>query len=173
MSDPVASESTAVTSEPASQKKPRSRVERTIVWGLIAALLVVVGLEAQAWWGFRQAYGELGAKLRQADESEFVVTQADVRAAVDGLKPVGHKAIYGIMRTADREDIYTWNGLFRSRTMYVYSGSGEDPVVLFITTEREPEPPPFDWSLLGMASPNRGQRPGGASVVPAVAPVGD
>ena len=150
------------TPEPAVAPKRRSRVERTIVWGLIAGLLFVVAAEGRSWLGFMLAYRPIVAQLHERDSSGGSLKEADVQRMVGNRKPA-RESIHGILRHADREDAYVWPGLIKDRTMYVYYGVGKDPDVLFVTTVKEPPPAEFNWEAFGYV---RTPQPARAEVQP-------
>ena len=135
--------------EQATAPKRRSPVERLLVWAVIAGLLVVVAIEGYSHWKFSRAYQPLVSKLRAAEQAGATVKEEEVRGFVGGIEPSSRETIYGIMRTANREDAYVYRGLLKNRTMYVYYGVGRDPDVLFVTNVKEPKPAEFDWEAFG------------------------
>jgi hypothetical protein len=143
--------------EPVVAPKRRSRIERMVVWGLIAALLFVVAVEGRSWWGFMSAYRPIVAQLHERDKVGGSLKEADVQDAVGGMAPT-REPIYGILRHADREDTYVWRGLLKDRTMYVYYGVGDDPDVLFVTTVKEPPPEEFNWEAFGYVRSPQGAK---------------
>ena len=98
--------------------------------------------------------------VRQTDKSEQHVSEADVLALVGDKRPVHTEQHPDTGRFASqRLDIYEWNGLIKSRRLYIYYGHGHDhkqpdrdPLVVFVgTAPAEPQMPlkaPFTPSNL-------------------------
>lgn len=137
----------SVTPESPAPKK-RSPIERAVVWGGIAILLVVAGMQFLAWNGFRRTLKPLQAAMQKADESEETVTEAHVKEMLRGnptRQESGPRSDSVKIGNADEDadtgdstaapdaselaasgasriDTYTWKGLFRSYVLRVYYG---------------------------------------------------
>jgi hypothetical protein len=110
----------------APTKPARSPVERAIVWGVIVVGLVVVAMEASAYFAAENARKALHAKIDAVESgtSTIGVTQEDVEKVVAGRKPVSSEKLTSgeTAMMAARLDIYEFKGLVRSRKLYVYYG---------------------------------------------------
>lgn len=121
--------------EPAD-KPSRNPVERVIVWGLIGALLVAVGIEARAQQGYAMSLDAVQAAF--ADTEEVQIDLADARKLMT-LSPaeVKDSDVSGLM------DYYrfSWFSLFKSGkyeiTLRVSKDSSE---VISFATSAAPEP---------------------------------
>ncbi|MBX3439498.1 MAG: hypothetical protein KF861_18565 [Planctomycetaceae bacterium] len=124
-----------------SGKKVRSKTERNIVWGAIAVLLVVMGLELRAHLGFTKAYNTLSAAM-EADgeeaEEQHILTEGDVVSQMNGVAPVQSERLNYLDALASRVDTYQWRGPLRTRSLHVYYGAGEEnPDVVSISLEKD------------------------------------
>lgn len=124
----------AVVNEP-SDKPPRNPVERVIVWGLIGALLVAVGIEARAQRGYAMSLDAVQAAF--ADNEEVQIELADARKLMT-LSPAE-------VQDADSSGImdyyrFSWFSLFKSGeyeiTLRVSKDSSE---VISFATPAAPE----------------------------------
>jgi hypothetical protein len=132
--------------------KPRNPVERVIVWGFIAAMLVLVAVEGNSWWQHKQAFAALSAKTKAVDEQPNApaVTEADIKAYFQGKQPREVPLQAGNNFTgASRIHAYSWFTIspVNKREIYVYYGSAskEDkngPEVLAIQVKDEAPPAP-------------------------------
>lgn len=122
-------------------KKPRSPVERIIVWGAIIVLLGVVAVEARARKGYEWTLNALQKQLAK-DEG------ADAEPLL--VKDIDKYVVGWPRRTESEEGSYhkitlTWGGLFRSHGIdltYDSRDNGEGLAVLGLTTHGAEEPPP-------------------------------
>jgi hypothetical protein len=105
----------------------RNPVEKVIVRGLIAILLVLVGVEFAFSRSHASAIQALQTKIAQVekDPNASPVREADVKAAVGDKKPISSEELKGrVANGARRLDIYEWFTLnpFNQRRLYVYYG---------------------------------------------------
>ena len=122
-------------------KKPRSRVERIVVWSLISILAIVAGLEY--WFGsaFTSDYNGILAAIEESNEGDTNVTEAEVKQVLtkyssyesqSNLKPNN--------LAASRVDTYTYRGFLKGPgVLYVYYGvpePGDTTEVIKATTEQ-------------------------------------
>jgi len=148
---------------PAAKRTVRSPVERRIVRGVIAVLVVIMLVELYAYYSFRSDYTAI-AEARDAD----TVTESDVRRLITRYSSVeSDPNLTANELVATREDIYRYWGLLKRRTLYVYYGvvvAGEkeaevldvrpDRVEIAEVGNRRPiAPRPFDWSAMNDAPP--------------------
>jgi hypothetical protein len=158
--------------------KPRNPVERVIVWGFIAAMLVLVAVEANSWWQHKQAFAALVAKTKAVDEAADApaVTEAVIKDYFQGKQP-SHSAPPergNNFNGASRIDIYSWFTIspVNKREIYVYYGSatkddtnGPDVLAVQIKNEAPPAPsaPP---QVASGEQPSAGPPPGGGMMMP-------
>jgi hypothetical protein len=129
----AADPATAKSTPPATKPKPRrSPVERVIVWGGIAALLVVLGIEGHA----RMAYGASLASLqKKLNESE---TGEDLKIAN------AHTSVRGVFRRTESSNkqskrvVYSWFSLFKQYVIQL-NASKDDVVLGLETPDAAPE----------------------------------
>lgn len=129
-------------SKPASPtttpKKPRSPVERAIVWGGILLLLVLCAVEYTSKQAHSNAVESLLKRIKDAEESGADVKSSDVKIAVGNKVPrVEDVAGQFLANGGKRLEIYSWFSVspLKKREMYVYYGAGDDPDVLSVSTE--------------------------------------
>jgi hypothetical protein len=117
--------------------KPRSPRERAIVWSTIGILLVVLGIEACAWFAFQSAHGKILDALRKAEEQDdYRVTKSIVSRIFQGKEPTSSETIRAAVGQG-RLDVYVWKGLLRNRTLnlhYSIQGTTEEPEVMEVST---------------------------------------
>src|SRR5262245_1643908 len=104
--------SSSPSSAPAA-KKPRSTAERMIVWGVIVALLALVGIEYTSKAGFDQVRADLEEKMQAVDKDpsgKTTVTDKDVQAILGGKAPVDKQDLKEkrIANTARKVEVYKW-----------------------------------------------------------------
>lgn len=146
MSDNAASQPSAATGA-APQRSP---VEKAIVRGLILVMLIVVGLQGFAWWGFSRTTSPVLAALKAADDGDDELNESEVKPMIKGSPAYARwskkdgvwtqqegatlteeqAALPSVHDTASRLDSYTWKGLLKSYTIRLYYGVGDDPVVI-------------------------------------------
>src|SRR5262245_58675093 len=121
--------SSAATPHPASSSpppaaKPRSPLERAIVWGVIAIGVVLIGVEGLPKWQHYNAATTLTNQMRASDEGDTVITKADVTKALGGRLParVEDQTDKGLMNAAKTLEVYTWFTFSPTykRELYVY-----------------------------------------------------
>ena len=119
----------------APPKKPRSPVERTLVWGGIAALLAVVLLEARAQQGYARTLEALSTRM-----------EGDVELTLDQAKPLlaFSPALSAPTPSADGNEIKcSWFSLFKKGQYEItlIVNKDADPLLLSFTTPAPPEEP--------------------------------
>lgn len=145
MADNVPNQSSASSGAP-----QRSPVEKFLVRGVILVMLVVVGRQGMAWWGFSQTTSPLLAAVKAADDGNDELTAKEVEPMIKG-SPIYAKwtkkdgkwtqqegatineeeaMLPSVHDTASRLDSYTWKGWLKSYTIRLYYGVGDDPVVI-------------------------------------------
>lgn len=142
----MSAESPSSPSLPAP-RKPRSTVERSLVWGGILLLLIVVVLEYTAKSAQSTAVETLLEQIRQAETTPFdipaeEIKAAHVKAAVGNMTPrVEHVGAKLLVNGGRRLEVYRWFSInpLKAREMYVYYGHGDDPYVISVSTEEETE----------------------------------
>jgi hypothetical protein len=149
--------------------KPRNPVERVIVWGFIAVMLVVVAVEGNSWWQHKQALADLIAKTSAVDKAPDAqaITEADIKAYFQGKQP-SHSSppeAGNNFTGASRIDVYSWFTIspVNKREIYVYYGRATKddkggPEVLAIQVKDEAPPPQV---ASGEAPPAQGGPPQG------------
>lgn len=161
--------------------KPRSPVERAIVWGIILVLVALVGVEASSRFSFERIDKALNDKLQATQESDAGMTKKDVDALMEGKVPVTEE-LKGkdVAIAAHHVDKYTWFSLnpFVKRELFVYYGhklkEGDESDVLLVDTKpaktlSEAFPPPTPEQLEEMkknAGPPPGMAPGAMQGMP-------
>ncbi len=105
----------------------RNPVEKLIVRGMIAILLVLVGVEYAFSRSHSSAVGTLQKKIKAVEDDPKTppVREADVKAAVGDRKPISSEELKGrVSNGAHRLDIYEWFTLnpFNQRRLFVYYG---------------------------------------------------
>jgi hypothetical protein len=133
------------TQNPAAEakqiKRPRSPIERGIVWGVIAVLLVAVAVELWDRRGFQADYHALTEALQAAESThDKSVTESDVKSLVrHHAEHTSEKGLSPNALSATRLDTYTYRGLVRRHVLYVYYGhhkADEEPDVISVGTEK-------------------------------------
>ena len=119
----------------APPKKPRSPVERTLVWGGIAALLAVVLLEARAQQGYARTLEALSTRM-----------EGDVELTLDQAMPLlaFSPALSAPTPSADGNEIKcSWFSLFKKGQYEItlIVNKDADPLLLSFTTPVPPEEP--------------------------------
>lgn len=122
-------------------KKPRSAVERVVVWGLITVLAVITGIEYWSRSAFTSDYNAIVSAIEKSDESNAAVTEADVKQLLTRF--ISHDSEANLAPNdlaANRVDTYTYPGFLKgSPVLYVYYGvpqEGETTEVIKATTEQ-------------------------------------
>jgi hypothetical protein len=162
------SDSNAAQSEPASPgagKKPRSPVERVIVWGGIIVLLLLVAVQAHARKGYEWTLEALQPLVDDDFEGAVPLAIADVEQHVVGF-PSQSENVVSPTRT---ERVYRWRGLRGSYGITLaYNPAADTSVVTSLVTDGAPEPeaPVYDDSADGEASDLMAGMPGGGGSGP-------
>lgn len=107
-------------------RKPRSPVERVIVWGAITGLLIVAGLQWRAHDGFSKTRNAIKAAM-DAVESSPGVEQRSV--SVNDVPAMIHGNPHYISERRDipfdpikKVDTYTWRGVLKPYKVQLYFG---------------------------------------------------
>lgn len=162
--------------------KPRSPVERAIVWGIILVLVALVGVEASSRFSFERVDKTLNEKLQALQESDQGLTKKDVDVVMEGKVPVTEE-LKGkdVAIAAHHVDKYAWFSLnpFVKRELYVYYGhklsEKDEPEVLLVDSkpaktlsEAYPSPTPEQLEEMKKNAPQSptGMGAGGAGMMP-------
>lgn len=119
-------------------KPKRSTVERVIVQGGIAVLLVIVAIEGSAYLRHHRAHTKLMAEFEKAEETDHRITAAVVRSIVGDRAPDMSKNVRAPVGE-ERYDVYYYDGLIKRRELCIRygvagSGAGSEPEVVEVTT---------------------------------------
>jgi len=122
--------------------KRRSPVERVVVWGMIAALMVVLGIEGYAKMAYGSSLSSLQKKLNESEASgDLTIAKA-------------HDSIRGAYRRAESQDkrgkqvTYRWFSLFKHYAIKL-NATKEDVVLSLETPDAAPEATPAAAPQLG------------------------
>jgi hypothetical protein len=101
-------------------------VERVIVWGVIAGLMVVLGLQWRAHDGFSKTRDAIQTAIKVAEESPGVeqrsVSINDVPAMIHGNPHRATEPIDIPFHPEMKVDTYTWRGVLKPYTLRLYFG---------------------------------------------------
>lgn len=114
-------------------KPARSKLERALVWGLIAIGTLVVLVEGGAYLMFQRAYGGLQAELQKAETSDYQVTRAKVNEILGSRTPDETREVGGVGDSTEVYDVYHFNGLLKDRPLCVHygvAGKTDEPEVI-------------------------------------------
>src|SRR5579872_1792600 len=150
----VMSETNVAPQATSSPRKKRHPLEFVLVWGLIAVLVGLAGIEFRSYYGHRRAIDELGKKLADVEEpsGQTHVYRADVESVVPGMKPARIEK-FGldtrlVASGATRLEVYSWFTInpLNPREMFVYYGiddpdSKDGPEVLSVRTDEDEDMP--------------------------------
>jgi hypothetical protein len=117
--DDAAAQTTAA--DTGQQKKPRSAVERAIVWGGIGILLIVAGIQGMAAYGFSMSSGPILAAVEKANESSDELSLNEAEQMMAGIwrkTPIQQNG-------SDRFIVYSWSGVYQSYTITLTVGADE------------------------------------------------
>lgn len=111
---------------PTPSRKPRSPVERVIVWGVIAGLSVVMGLQWRAHNGFSKTRNAIQAALQAVEESPGIeqrsVSIDDVPSLIHGNPEYFSQPINIPYHPETKVDTYTWRGVLKPYVLRLYFG---------------------------------------------------
>ncbi|MEK6257230.1 MAG: hypothetical protein AABP62_01305 [Planctomycetota bacterium] len=117
-------------------KKPRSPVERVIVWGGIAILLGVLAFEARQKYSYDPTVGHLRKVF--SEDTEKYVKLSEIRPMIAG-SPSEVKTPHE-RRSYQRIDL-KWPSLFKDyRVQLIVESEGDDPLVAGFTTPGATDP---------------------------------
>ena len=135
--NPPQAEASQVPSGKSKAQKPRSPVERAIVWGGILIMLGIAGVQGYAYLNYSQTIKPIQAAVKESDDTEKVVTEEMVKGWVKGQPQYETSAPDGTqeMLNAKRMDVYTWKGVFRSYVLKVFYGVGDNPEVVSMSAQ--------------------------------------
>lgn len=116
--------------------KTRSQLERVIVQGGIAILLLILAIEAWAYGHMYRAHSLLLAELRKAETSDHHVTPETVSSILGNRQPSQSKSVR-LATGEERYDVYHFAGLLKTRELCVHygvPGVKGNPEVVEVTT---------------------------------------
>lgn len=123
-------------------KKPRSPIERVIVWGGICLLLVVVAIEARAKFGYDMSRTAIAERLEDNENAYLSLAEARglfkfVPAVSEPVSTRGHDAY-----------TYSWFSVFKPGKYQIVltATPGDDAEVTTFTTPGAPEETPVSAS---------------------------
>lgn len=138
-----------VVNEP-SDKPSRNPVERVIVWGLIAGLLVVAGIEARAQRGYTMSLNAFQTAFADGEEIEISLDEARKLmvlgpAEIKNLKEQGPYHYYDYYR-------FSWLSLFKDGDYEITLKvtANKDLTVISFSTPAAPLP---EWMQQGIPQP--------------------
>jgi hypothetical protein len=159
--------------------KSRNPVEKIIVRGFIAVMLVLVAVEANSWWQHKQALAELIEKTSAVDKvaDAPAVTEADIKEYFRGRKPSrsAPPETGNNFTGASRIDVYSWFTIspVNKRDIYVYYGretstdtKGPEVLAIQVKDEAPPAPPAPPQVAAGDQSGAGPGAPAGAGMMP-------
>lgn len=171
-------------SQPSQGPPPKARnpVERMLVWGFIAVLLVLVAIQGVNTWLHSTAVAALQKRVKDADESPSAaeVTEEDVKQVLGSKQPIRTEqyASAGENSPASKKlEVYSWFSLLPTRKLELWVHYGKIgvkekgvPTVIEISTDDQTaasieaaNPPP---PVVG-ESPSAGPPAGTAGMMPA------
>jgi hypothetical protein len=161
-----------------SQKPPakaRNPIERIVVYGVIAALIVLVGIEANGKFQHKTAVDTITAKLQNVENDVKApeVTEDDIKAVLGSKQPVRSEnyGAVGSIGPSKKLEVYSWFSLNPSqkRELWVHYGQkgpkDKGPItVIGVSTDAEVAAPVK--SLEGETPSAGGPGPGGMGPPP-------
>ena len=133
------SDDSTLSKESAPLRPKRSVIERVIVQGSIAVMLVIVAAEGWAYFRLNSVHGALMAEVKKAEATDYRITKKDVDKIFGGRTPDSSVSIKVAASGVERYDLYYFNGLLKKRELCVRygvagmgpggSGEGEPEVV--------------------------------------------
>ncbi|MBL8852302.1 MAG: hypothetical protein JNG89_21700 [Planctomycetaceae bacterium] len=135
----AAASSSAPVQVPAAGRKPRSKAERVVVWGVIAVGLALIATEGMPRLRYTLDFNALEGAVAQQDSTDRGVVESQAKELVTHYSSVDSQTgLRSNELASPRVDAYTYNGLLSKRTIYVYYGhtlKGEEPEVLAVLRE--------------------------------------
>lgn len=122
----------------APARPKRSTVERIIVQGGIALLLVIVAIEGAAYLRHHLAHARLMAEIEKAEDTDHRITADVVRQIVGDRAPDMSKDVKAPVGE-ERYDVYYYDGLLKRRELCIHygvagGGEGSQAEVVEVTT---------------------------------------
>ena len=109
------------------QKKPRSPVERAVVWGGISILLIIGGIQGMAAYGFTVSKDKIIAAVKRSDESSDELNLNEAEELMSGFwskEPIREK-------NHERYVVYSWTGVYQNYRVLLNLGADEsNPIVM-------------------------------------------
>ncbi|MBL6705657.1 MAG: hypothetical protein ISQ06_06060 [Planctomycetaceae bacterium] len=138
----MSNDSTETVSNEPGEKPPRNPVERVLVWGMIAALLVVVGIEARAQRGYTMSLNAFQTAFADAEEVQISLDEAR-RLMVFGPTEVKSPKEFGPLHYYDYYR-FSWPSLFKSGEYEITLKvtDNDELAVISFSTPAAPQP---DW----------------------------
>ncbi|MDA0835111.1 MAG: hypothetical protein O2955_10195 [Planctomycetota bacterium] len=132
--------STSGRDRPKKPAPPRSPIERAVVWGLIAVLLVIVAWEFTAHLGYTKALRGLQERIPKVDEGvPFPMT--DVPPIMGGKTPTSQDEINDPDFGRSLRTVYEWNGPIRKRAIFLMLTPESESHVIGFRTKGDVESP--------------------------------
>lgn len=135
----MADQNDPAQAKPAGEKKPRSPIERAVVWGGILIMVIVIGVEYRAKSAFESNFKKLDDALGEAVTTGKPLVEADVKRIVTGYSDHQSSTAGPNKLAASRIDVFTYKGLLQTRVFRVSYGiegaDGNPPEVLRIDKE--------------------------------------
>jgi|GEM_PF-1941289 hypothetical protein len=127
-SDSTSDNSTAqAAANTGKQKKPRSPVERVVVWGGISILLIIAGIQGMAAYGFTTSKDKVVSAVKRADESSDELNLNDAEELMSGFwskSPIQKK-------NHERFIVYSWTGVYQHYSVLLNLGADDsNPIVM-------------------------------------------
>lgn len=119
--------------------KSRNPVERAVVRGLIALMLVLVGIEAMAKFGYDRSFAALTAAVAKAETSNETLTIERVPSLLSGFYNVKDEGV--AEQPLDRTATYRWPSIFKNYGLTLRYRSGFGVVVALASENAPPEEP--------------------------------
>ncbi len=108
---------TSQADSPAADAKNRNPIERTIVWGLIGVLLIILAIEGNSWFRFTRSLSAVQEAIQAADKSDQQLKMDSVEKLISGSPQVTDEQ-HGISGVKT----YQWSGLIKDRSFHVEYG---------------------------------------------------
>jgi hypothetical protein len=121
----------------AASRPTRSKIERAIVWGVIALGVAVVAIEGAYYLSYKRAHFAIQSELKKAEATDYRITEDKVREILGSRTPDISKEVEVMEAASERYDIYVFEGLLKDRTLCVHygvAGVAEQPEVIEVTS---------------------------------------